>query len=55
MAHQLIQSPTLQRLLVGLEGDEVVRSQILETVGEATRQRHQLLAEYDHIQQLPLE
>ena len=54
MTDQFAQRPTIQRLLIRLEGQQIVRRQILETIGQLSRDRFQSFAEADEIEKLLL-
>ena len=54
MADQLLHGPAVQRLAVRLEGDQVVRQQPLQAIGQAARESPTATAYDHHIEQLLL-
>ena len=55
MADQLLDGPGVERLVVRLEGDQVVRRQLLEAVGQAVGERPGSASHDDHVEELLLD
>jgi hypothetical protein len=54
VSHQFVERPGVERVLIRLERDEIVRAEVVETIRQRKRNRLRIAPDDHHIQQLDM-